>query len=804
MNSLGSIRHGASRALIGGLAALALLPLGLVQGGGLAQDGGAPNPVQEPPTTEGPTDAAQDGPGSGDGAGAQAAPTAAPIQRFALVGGTVHSMLPGVEPQVLTVLVNGDRIDAIGRDLEVPLGVERIDCTGKHVVPGLIDGLVLYQPLHDELYTASGVTTVRDTGKNPMVVRQLMQRSIRDRVPGPHLSSAGAVFDGQPPTSPFAIVLRTEDDVVQYMNELARGGFDYTCLLPAVDPALLPSIYTTAAGLELDVWGMLPIRAELEQVVDGGHRGLFGVDALLPFNESTADVPFDRTPWEKTFPIAYGTWAKNFAEHGVAMIPLLVDSARLLTPVGPSRPELELLDFQVAAHWLADANARNTARGEGEKAAEMDALVRLRHERRVALMAELIRAGVELVPGTSSSNPWVMPGAALHDELALWVEAGMAPYEALRAATSGAATALGFEGRGTVVAGGVADLVVASGDPRESLESLRRPESVIVRGRRLPREDLDGLIEQLRAELAAIRAENERPYDIADPVAPEGAPLLAGRARCEIYGQRYQEERFAIVRQEDGAVTVASRIYQPPSAGFSAGEIEIQQTLRDGLMESFVVGVTRGIVNPEGEVQRHTLQVRGEWDGTRFNFERSLDGGPLGARSTAQRPIVVVLDSLFDTITCPIVLGQFPRDGAVQAVTFGEELEPTLVDWFITDLPGGSRVVETRASRFGVRYDERGVPIQAVYETPTAAAQLVIDPDAVQDYGGAGLPVRFVSPVEASAPTGAGEGDAEGADADSDADSGADSDAGGAPASDAPSSEGAGGDDADAGATNDG
>ena len=761
MHSTGPIHAAAARAPLAVLALLALVVGGVFAGAAKAQE---PAPPAPPVTGDGDESDAGDADADDAGAPQDAASElpAPPPQRFALVGGTVHTMVAGVEPEVLTVIVNGDRIDAIGVDLEVPLGVERIDCTGKHVVPGLIDGLVLYQPLHDELYVTSGVTAVRDTGKNPMVVRQLMQRSYRDRVPGPHLSSAGAVFDGEPPTSPFAIVLRTEAEVEQYMNELARGGFDYTCLLPAIDPGLLGSIYSTADALGLDVWGMLPIRAKLEQVTGGGHRGLFGLDAVLPFNDATPDVPYDRVPWEKFVPLGYGSVARKFAEHEVAMIPLLVDSARLLVPADASRPELELLDFQVAAHWLADAGSRRAARGEGAMAAERDALVRERHERRLAMMTAMIDAGVELVPGTSASNPWVLPGASLHDELDLWVEAGMAPYEVLRAATAGAARTLGLDGRGTVASGQVADLLVTDGDPRESLASLRRPESVVVRGRRLVREDLDAMLERLRAELAEIRAENERPFDIAAPTAPEGAPLLAGRARCEIYGQRYQEERFSVVRQEDGRVTVASRIYQPASGGFSAGEIEIEQTLEDGLLCGFSVRVTRGFTNEAGELETHSMQVRGRWDGTRFSFERTLDGSPLGGRGTGQRPIAVVLDPLFDTITCPIVLGQFPRGGMVQAVTFGEQLEPILVDWRITDLPDGSRVVETPASRFGIRYDERGVPLQAVYETPTAAAQLVVDPKGVKDYGGAGLPVRFAAPVEASAPRGDASGDASG------------------------------------------
>ena len=82
----------------------------------------------------------------------------------ALVGGTVHTMVPGEEPQVATVLIEDGTIRAIGPDLELPPGAARFDLTGQHLVPGLIDTLVHFDANHDALYLAAGVTVVRDVG----------------------------------------------------------------------------------------------------------------------------------------------------------------------------------------------------------------------------------------------------------------------------------------------------------------------------------------------------------------------------------------------------------------------------------------------------------------------------------------------------------------------------------------------------------------------------------------------------------------------------------------------------------------
>ncbi len=63
--------------------------------------------------------------------------------RYAIVGGTVHPVdAPDIERG--TVLVNGDKIVAVGASVEIPAGTKTIDAAGLHVYPGLIDaGTVL-------------------------------------------------------------------------------------------------------------------------------------------------------------------------------------------------------------------------------------------------------------------------------------------------------------------------------------------------------------------------------------------------------------------------------------------------------------------------------------------------------------------------------------------------------------------------------------------------------------------------------------------------------------------------------------
>jgi imidazolonepropionase-like amidohydrolase len=84
-------------------------------------------------------------------------------------------------------------------------------------------------------------------------------------------------------------------------------------------------------------------------------------------------------------------------------------------------------------------------------------------------------AGVQVSAGTDSIGvdaPGTMPD--IHEELALLVEAGLSPLDAITAATRNGARAIGIEAaRGTIAAGLAADLVVLGADPLADIHHTR-------------------------------------------------------------------------------------------------------------------------------------------------------------------------------------------------------------------------------------------------------------------------------------------------------------------------------------------
>ena len=121
------------------------------------------------------------------------------------------------------------------------------------------------------------------------------------------------------------------------------------------------------------------------------------------------------------------------------------------------------------------------------------------------LAGELHRAGVSMLVGSDSLDPFVFPGESLHRELAEFVRVGFTPAEALQAATRGAAEFLGREQEcGTVEAGKVADLVLLDANPLDDIANTRKIYAVIRNGQYLDRAALDALLAQAKSAAAAV------------------------------------------------------------------------------------------------------------------------------------------------------------------------------------------------------------------------------------------------------------------------------------------------------------
>jgi hypothetical protein len=130
------------------------------------------------------------------------------------------------------------------------------------------------------------------------------------------------------------------------------------------------------------------------------------------------------------------------------------------------------------------------------------------YERRLRDFVRALHAGgARLLLGTDAPNQFIVPGFSVHEELANLIEVGLSPFEAIRAATSGAAEFLKAQNEwGRVAEGLRADLLLVEGNPLQDVGNAARRVGVMVRGRWIPESALRESLERIVGSFGTITA----------------------------------------------------------------------------------------------------------------------------------------------------------------------------------------------------------------------------------------------------------------------------------------------------------
>ena len=344
-----------------------------------------------------------------------------------------------------TVLVENGRIARIGPSDEVaiPEGAVVIEAGGAYLIPGLADMHVHLQREDIPVYLASGITTVRNMWGHPEI--QAIQAEVKTgMLVGPTIYSTSPGLDQEPVHWPYTQLVPRPEDAERVVAEQIAAGWTTLKVYQDLTREVYDAIVAAAAAHGIDFVGHVPHKVGLDRVLAAGQRSiehLGGYDLALNGGSARG--------------------AAGWVEVDESLMPEL--AARSVAAGVWNCPTLTIV-------------ATMASRFDGQASAAVVA------NRRKMLKA-LHDAGARLLLGTDSGIDIVAPGTSLHAELAEWVAAGLAPYEALRAATVDAAEFLGESDEfGRVAEGLRADLVLTRRDPLADLETLRRPLGVMTRG----------------------------------------------------------------------------------------------------------------------------------------------------------------------------------------------------------------------------------------------------------------------------------------------------------------------------------
>ena len=615
----------------------------------------------------------------------------------ALAGGTVLTMTPAaVDPAlpvappgyvsyVGTVLIEDGAILEAGPDVVIPEGAEIIDATGLFIIPGLIDGFVQFDGVHDALYTAAGVTTVRDVGGSR--TRLLELRDNRENVPGPKLLTAGSVLGGKPPASPEAAIFETAEDVDRLLPIVLGAGVDFLSIYPNMPADAWRRTIELGNEHGFQTWSPLASHFGLMASLAAGQEGFFYLDALLP----------PKTEWDFVQPLAFKRNIAALAEHNAAIVPMLHATAQRLEADAPAGELQEnffkYLDVHYEAFWRDDRAARNAevARNDGYLETGERVLTK-----QLKVLKMLDDAGARIVPGSGAPHPWLFPGNGLIDELMLWEEAGLEPSRVLAAATVEAADAFGLAGsHGQIQPGFSANLVCLARDPRLTAGNLYNPEMVINRGHVMSYQDLAKIKRTLASDIKTLRDLAAMPIEVAKPDTPEGEIVLEGFLESSARQARISAERWAIVREPDGGVSYCGRIVTNGNGAFLDTDLSIVQRTREGKLDSIFLKLEQG---PD------VLVLKGNWAGERFHLERRLNGIFVDKSQTPERPVTIEVGS----ITSLLVLGQIERTGNMPVIFFHEGFDAEVIGWELQIAEQMIHFVRTQRSLMGFAYTPKG------------------------------------------------------------------------------------------------
>jgi imidazolonepropionase-like amidohydrolase len=421
----------------------------------------------------------------------------------------------------MAVMIEGRHIIALGKGskIKVPRGAQVIDATGKYLIPGLWDMHVheWNKEVFFPLFIANGITGVRDMFSPLPQIKQWRAEIAAGTTTGPRIFAAGIFVDGPYPfCKPCTIAVSNADEGRKAVLKVKEMGADFIKVYSMLPRDAYFAIAEEAKRQNMVLAGHVPEFVSAAEASDAGQKSFEHLMGIL------VSCSAKEAEWRKE------NEAKLRAE-GIRQDTAMNEQAAALDSFDEKKASALFERFVKNGTWMSptlsvlravalsgDANFRNDPRikyipdflkqqwedayGWKGHTPEFNAQAKRVFQKQLEAVRMMNRAGVRFIAGTDTANPYVFPGFSLHEELALLVQAGLTPAEALRTATINPAKYFDMEkSLGTVEKGKIADLVLLDADPLTDINNTRKIAAVIVGGKYLPKETLQKMLAEVEA-----------------------------------------------------------------------------------------------------------------------------------------------------------------------------------------------------------------------------------------------------------------------------------------------------------------
>ena len=436
----------------------------------------------------------------------------------------------------MTMIITGDRVTEIAKtgEVAIPKDAQVIDGKGKFLIPGLWDmhvhtALRSLPEKYFPMFIANGVTGIRDMAADVQFLQQLRKDINDGRVLGPRIIG-GQMVDGPMPVWPgLPLSISNENDARQTVASVKDSGADFIKVYSLIPRPAYFALADEAKKRGITFAGHVPISVSAFEASDAGQKSMEHLEGIL--RACSAVETELRTALEAALKDAKDTdqmraslvrvlneteframetysqekaaaLFARFVANGTWQAPTLVvhrTGAFLDDSNFTNDPRLKYVHRDIRDSWKNQDDFRLKNR-----TAETSARFKMLFQKKLELILAMHRAGVKMLAATDALVWYVFPGFSLHDELELFVKAGLSPMEALQTATRNPAIYLGLiDMVGTVEKWKKADLVLLEASPLENISNTRRISAVIVGGRLIPKVSLDKML--MDAERAASK-----------------------------------------------------------------------------------------------------------------------------------------------------------------------------------------------------------------------------------------------------------------------------------------------------------
>jgi len=393
------------------------------------------------------------------------APVDKPSGRIAFTNARIITMDGDKVIESGTIVINQDKIEAIGASVNIPSDAKVYDVQGKTIMPGLVDshahigafryGLTAQQNWQFMANLAFGVTTAHDPSANTETVFTLSELQKSGALVGPRLYSTGFILYG------------------------ADG--DFKALINSLDDARSSIRRTKAFGAQSVKSYNQPRREQRQQVLQAARE--LGINVVpeggSTFFHNISMVIDGHTGVEHNIPVApvYKDILEVWGKSGTGYTPTLIVNYAGLNG--------EYYYYQRDNVWENERLLTFTPRRIIDGRSRHRTMVPQEeyengHIKVSSTAKDLTDAGVKVNMGAHGQ----LQGLGAHWETWMLKQGGMTNMEALQAATINGANYIGAGNDiGSLEVGKLADLIVLTSNPLVDIENTQTVEMVMVNGR---------------------------------------------------------------------------------------------------------------------------------------------------------------------------------------------------------------------------------------------------------------------------------------------------------------------------------